>query len=93
MGQYSVGDALNQFFEQSNWKEKMFQIRLKEEWKEIAGSTIARYTRDLFLHQKILYISTDIAALKQELQLGKLQFIERINAYFKEAAIKDIVIR
>ena len=93
MSQYSIGEALNLLMERSNWKPKVIALRMSQEWEAITGKTIAKYTRSVNMNNKTLTIYTDVAPLKQELQLGKEQLIVRINEYFNERVVEDIVIR
>ena len=93
MSTYSVGDAINQFLEQSNWKSKIVALRMRDEWEAITGRSIAKYTRSVNMEGKTLHIYTDVAALKQELQYSKEQLMVRINEYFNERVVEQIVIR
>ena len=93
MASVSVGDALSSFLKSSRWKARIDEIRVKGEWEKIMGNTIAKYTRDVSLKDGVLYISTDVAPLKQELQFGKAQIVANINEHFKEQGVKDVVIR
>jgi len=93
MGSYSMAEALNLLLEKSNWKPKVHEVRMKDEWEEIVGKTISKYTRSIAVFNKTLTIYTDVAPLKQELQLGKPQLIQRINEYFGERVIEEIVIK
>lgn len=93
MGSYSMSEALNLLLEKSNWKPKVNEIRMKDEWEEIVGKTISKYTRNISIFNKTLTIYTDVAPLKQELQLGKPQLVQRINEYFGERVIDEIVIK
>ena len=93
MSQYSIGEALNLLMERSNWKPKVIALRMSQEWEAITGKTIAKYTRSVNMNNKTLTIYTDVAPLKQELQMGKEQLIVRINEYFNERVVEEIVIR
>lgn len=93
MGQYSIGEAINLLFEKSRWKPKVNELRMHQEWEEIVGKTIAKYTRNIALYDRVLTIYTDVAALKQELLLGKEQLVSRINEYFEERVVEEIVIK
>lgn len=93
MGSYSVGEAINLLFERSNWKPKAHELRMKSEWEEISGKTISKYTRNIALYNKVLTIYTDVAPLKQELLAGKEQLKNRINEYFQERVVEDILIK
>lgn len=93
MGTYSIGEALNHLLEKSNWKPKVTEVRMRDEWEAIAGKTIAKYTRSIAMFNKTLTIYTDVAALKQELLLGKEQLTAQINEYFQEKVVENIVIK
>jgi predicted nucleic acid-binding Zn ribbon protein len=89
----TIGDALQSFLKSAKWQSRIDEIRLKEKWEEIMGRTIAKYTREVQLKDGVLYISTDVAPLKQELQIGKAQIIKNINDYFKSEMVKTVVLR
>lgn len=93
MGSYSVGEALNLLLEKSNWKPKVNELRMRQEWEAIVGKTISKYTRNINLFNKTLTIYTDIAPLKMELQLGKEQLKQQINEYFQERVVEEIIIK
>jgi predicted nucleic acid-binding Zn ribbon protein len=93
MGSYSIGEALNLVFEKSHWKPKLIALRMRDEWEEIVGKTISKYTRSINMFGKVLTIHTDVAPLKQELLLGKEQLIIRINEYFNERVVEEIIIK
>ncbi len=93
MGSYSIGEALNLLLEKSNWKSKVHELRMRQEWEDIAGKTISKYTRNINLFNKVLTIYTDVAPLKMELQLGKEQLKQTINEYFKERVVEEIVVK
>jgi len=93
MGSYSIGEALNLLLEKSHWKPKVVELRMRDEWEAIVGKTISRYTRNINLFNKKLTIYTDVAPLKQELLLGKDQLLVRINEYFAERVVEEIIIK
>ncbi len=93
MGSYSIGEALNLLLEKSHWKPKVIELRMRDEWEAIAGKTISKYTRNINLFNKKLTIYTDVAALKQELHLGREQLAATINEYFNERVVEEIIIK
>ena len=93
MGSYSIGEALNLLLEKSHWKPKVVELRMRDEWEAIVGKTISKYTRNINLYNKKLTIYTDVAPLKQELQLGKEQLVANINEYFAEQVVDEIIVK
>ena len=93
MGTYSIGEAMKLLLEKSKWKPKIYELRMQQEWEEITGKTIAKYTRNVVLNGTVLTVFTDVASLKQELHFGKQQLIDRINEHFKEKVVTDVIVK
>ena len=93
MGEYSVGDAIKLLMQKSGWAPKATEIRLRDEWEQIVGKTVAKYTREIRYYNGKLTIYTDVAALKQELNMARDQLLKNINEYLGETAVKEIIIR
>ena len=66
---------------------------MRNEWEAIVGKTIAKYTRNINLFDKKLTIYTDVAALKQELLMGREQLLKNINEYFSEHVVDEIIVK
>jgi len=93
MGSYSIGEAISLLLNKSKWKHKVNELRMQQEWEQMVGKTIAKYTRNVVLNGETLTVYTDVAALKQELYFGKQQLVERINEYFGERVVGEIVVK
>jgi predicted nucleic acid-binding Zn ribbon protein len=93
MGQYSIGEALTLLMHKRGWKPKVDELRMRQEWETIVGKTISKYTRNILLIDSVLTIYTDVAPLKQELLLGKEQLAARINEYFEERIVTEVIIK
>lgn len=89
----SIGDSIQSFLKNAKWQSKINEIRLRDSWEEIMGKTIAKYTYDIHLKNNTLFISTDIAPLKHELQVSKEQIIKNINDFFESKIIDNVVIK
>lgn len=93
MGEYSLGDALKKFLNQSHLKGYMQAFQIEEVWEQIMGKTIARYTDKIQIHGHTLYINTTIAPLRQELLYQKDTIVKRVNDALGEKVIKEVVIK
>lgn len=89
----SIGDALKEFLKKSKLKNGVQAMQVKEAWEKIMGKTIANYTDKIEIINTTLFISTNIAPLKNELIYQKTKIIERVNEALGEKVIKDVVIR
>ena len=93
MGEYSIGDAIEKFLEQSRIRGSIQALQIGDVWEEIMGKTIARYTEEIKIINDTLFITTHVAPLKQELIFQKEKIKLRVNEALGKKVIKDIVIK
>lgn len=93
MPEVSISQAIKQFLQKSKLKQSIQALQIEEVWEQLMGKTIARYTDKIEIIGSTLFITTNTAPLKQELQFQKEKIIERVNEAMKEKVIKEVVIR
>jgi len=93
MGQYSIGDAIRQFLNQSRLKGDIQALQIQNVWEQVMGKTIARYTDEIKVINKTLFITTHVAPLKQELLYQKEKIRLRVNEALGENVIEQVVIQ
>ena len=93
MGEYSIGDAIQKFLEQSRIKGPIQALQIEEVWGEIMGKTIAKYTEEIRIINDTLFITTHVAPLKQELVFQKEKIKLRVNEALGKNVVKEIVIK
>ena len=93
MGEYSIGDAIKKFLDQSRIKGSIQALQIEEAWGEIMGKTIAKYTDEIKIINDTLFITTHVAPLKQELVFQKEKIKLRVNEALGKNVIKEIVIK
>jgi hypothetical protein len=93
MAELSIGDALKDFLKKSKLKSGVQAMQVNDAWEKIMGKTIANYTDKIEIINSTLFISTNIAPLKNELIYQKTKIIERVNEALGEKVIKEVVIR
>jgi predicted nucleic acid-binding Zn ribbon protein len=93
MGQYKIGDAIKQYLNQSRLKGDIQALQIDEVWEKVMGKTIARYTDNLKVINKTLFVTTTVAPLKQELLYQKEKIKLRVNEALGDKVIEDVVIQ
>jgi predicted nucleic acid-binding Zn ribbon protein len=93
MGEYSLGDALRKFLNQSQLKGSIQAMQIEEVWEQIMGKTVSRYTDKIQIHGHTLYVNTAVAPLRQELIYQKDKIVQRVNEALGENVIKEVVIK
>ncbi|HJS53693.1 MAG TPA: DUF721 domain-containing protein [Chitinophagaceae bacterium] len=93
MGEYSIGDAIQKFLEQSRIKGSIQALQIEDVWADIMGKTIAKYTDNIKIINDTLFITTHVAPLKQELIFQKEKIKLRVNEALGKVVIKEIIIK
>jgi len=86
-------DVIMEFLKLFRVEERFDQLKLIEEWENVAGAVIARHTTGIFLKNRQLQITLDSAALKNNLIYSKSKLINSLNKALKKNIIEDIVFR
>ena len=93
MGQISLGEAIQEFLNQSRVTGSMQAFQIEEIWEKLMGKTISKYTDKIQIYGSTLYITTTVAPLKQELLYQKEQIIQRVNETLGDNTVKVLVIK
>jgi len=93
MGEYSLGEAIRKFLEESRIKGGIQALQIEEVWEQIMGKTIARYTDKLQIINDTLIITTQVAPLKQELIFQKEKIIQRVNEALGQKTISRLIVQ
>jgi hypothetical protein len=93
MGQYRIGDAINQFLKGSRLKGDIQALQIEEIWEKVMGKTIAKYTNKISIINRTLFITTNVAPLKQELSYQKEKIKLRVNEALGSNEINEVVIQ
>lgn len=93
MGQYHIGDAINQFLKGSRLKGDIQALQIEEVWEKVMGKTIAKYTHKISIINRTLFITTNVAPLKQELSYQKEKIKLRVNEALGSNEINEVVIQ
>jgi hypothetical protein len=93
MGEYSMSEAIKKFLEQSQIRSGIQALQIEDVWENIMGKTIAHYTDKLKIINDTLFITTQVAPLKQELIFQKEKIIQRVNEALGQRVISKIVVQ
>jgi hypothetical protein len=93
MSEFSMGEALKLFINQSKLKGGIQALEIEDAWEKIMGKTIAKYTDSIKIINHTLFIKSSVAPLKNELLYQKETIIMRVNEVLGEKVINDVNIQ
>ena len=87
MAEISLQDAIQQFLKKSRLQSGIQALRIEDVWEQVMGKTVAKYTEKIQMINSTLFITTNVAPLKNELLYQKDKIIERVNEALGEKYI------
>ena len=72
--------------------QRMEEFSIKQKWKEVVGPVFARAVTAMTVKYKVLYVSVNSAAIKNELVLHKSEIIKRINDELGKTKLTNMVV-
>lgn len=93
MGQYNMQDAIKKFLQSSRLAGDIQALQIENVWETLMGKTVAKYTTKIKIINKTLYVTTNVAPLKQELLYQKELIKQRVNEALGAGTITDVSIQ
>jgi hypothetical protein len=87
----SLKEAIEQMMQVYKIKRKFDETGIIAAWPDLVGKSVANRTKELFIHDKKLFLRIESSVIKNQLVLMRAQIIEKINTEAKSVLIEDIV--
>ncbi|WP_319480611.1 DUF721 domain-containing protein [uncultured Draconibacterium sp.] len=89
----SLSEVLKQYIEENRMERKLKEVDIVQGWENLLGKTIARYTRNIYIRNRVLYVEITSAVVKNELFLMREEICRRINENAGAEMINRIVFK
>ena len=86
----TLDSVLAEWIRENNLEKPLLEHRVVEQWGNILGPLIARYSRDIEVKDGMLRVRITNAALRQELFEQRFRLIQKLNDAVGGEAVKDI---
>jgi predicted nucleic acid-binding Zn ribbon protein len=86
-------DVLQEILKKYRLEDHLDETKLIENWDKVTGTMISSHTTNLWVSNKVLYVTVDSGALRQELLYRKEKLLELLNKSAGKEVLKDIVFR
>lgn len=87
----SIAALLNRYLREEGLETPLNERRLIDSWPKVMGPMIARYTKELFIKNQVLYVYLSSSVLRQELSMGRQLVVRKLNAAVGANVITDVV--
>lgn len=89
----ALNELLQDVFSAQNLDQHLHEMQLMEAWEEIAGSVVKRFTKRLYVKDRVLFVSLTSSVARQELQMKRAELLKGLNDKIGIEVIKDIIFR
>jgi predicted nucleic acid-binding Zn ribbon protein len=88
----SLGEAIREMLEHFRLQDKVDETALIDSWESVVGPMVSKYTKEIFIRKRKLFVRIDSPAVKNELLYLKGDLLKAINKHPDHPIIDEIVI-
>lgn len=89
----SIKDLIFSMMDSYQLSDKLVATKVRKDWEEIMGKTIAKNTSRISIHKKTLYLEILSAPLKNDLYFHEKTIVEKVNQHVGQQIIQQIKIK
>jgi hypothetical protein len=87
----TLKEAIDQMLQVYKIKKRYDETGIIAHWPQLVGKSVANRTKELFIHDKKLFLRIESSVIKNELMLMRTQIINKINEEAKAALVEEII--
>ena len=89
----SLSEVLREFINENRIERKLKEVDAVQSWENLLGKTVSRYTRNISISNKILYVEISSAVVKNELIMMREEIRRKINEQAGQELVSRIVFK
>ena len=89
----SLSEILKEYIREARMEKKLKEVDAVQGWEDLLGKTIAHYTRNIYIRNKVLYVEISSSVVKNELFMMREEIKRKINEKEGEEIIRTIVFK
>ena len=89
----SLSEVLRDYVKGTSIERKLKEVDVVQSWEELLGKTIAHYTKNVSLKNKILYVEINSSVVKNELFMMREEIRRKLNEKAGEELVDKIIFK
>jgi hypothetical protein len=89
----TLKDAIKELLEVYKLSGRLNEIDVVNAWPRLVGPALARYTKNIYVHRRILYVELDSSVVRNELSMAKSALLKALNKGYEHPVIDDIIFK
>jgi predicted nucleic acid-binding Zn ribbon protein len=91
--QQTLGEVIKDFLRESGWEQRLDEVKIITQWDKTLGPSLAKYTEEVFIKNRVLHIRLNSSTLRQELSYKKTDLLKELNEAVGKEVITDILLK
>jgi len=87
----TLKDAISKMLDVYRLRRKFDETSILAVWPEIMGTAIANRTKQIYIHDKKLFIRIESSVIKNELVMVRQGIIQKLNAHAGSEVITEMI--
>ena len=87
----SLKEAIEQMLQVYKIKRRFDETGVIASWPQLVGKPVANRTKEIFIHDKKLFLRIESSVVKNELMMMRTQIINKINEEAKGVIVEEII--
>jgi predicted nucleic acid-binding Zn ribbon protein len=89
----NIGEVIQELLKELHIDGKLKEISIINAWDEVVGSKFAKYTSNIFIKNRVLFVHLKSPIVRSELLMHKTAIIKALNEKAGSKVIDDVVLR
>ncbi len=87
----SMKEAIEQMLNVYKLKRRFEETSVIAHWAELMGQSVANRTKEIYIHEKKLFLRIESSVIKNEIQMIHSQIMQKINEKAGTVLIEEII--
>jgi predicted nucleic acid-binding Zn ribbon protein len=87
----TLKEAIEQMLQVYKIKRRFDETGIITAWPQLVGKSVANRTKEIYIHNKKLFLRIESSVIKNELIMMRAQIIEKINNEAKVILVEEII--
>lgn len=89
----SLSEIIKEYVKATRIERKLKEVDVVESWEDLLGKSVASYTRNIYIRNKVLYVEISSAVVKNELFMMREEIKRKINEKEGEEIVRTIIFK
>ncbi|MDB5024957.1 MAG: hypothetical protein JWP78_2712 [Mucilaginibacter sp.] len=87
----TLKEAIEQMLQVYKIKRRYDETGIITAWPQMVGKSVANRTKEIYIHDKKLFLRIESSVIKNELTMMRRQIIDKINQEAKVILVEEII--